>query len=51
MNPPSGCRFRTRCPHAMEQCSTTSPPLLPVGNHDRYVACYLYGAQAVRPVL
>jgi peptide/nickel transport system ATP-binding protein len=49
INPPSGCRFRTRCPHAMEQCATTSPPLLPVGNHDRYVACYLYNNQAVRP--
>ncbi len=51
MNPPSGCRFRTRCPHAMEQCATTSPPLLPVGSHDRYVACYLYSDQAVRPAL
>jgi peptide/nickel transport system ATP-binding protein len=50
MHPPSGCRFRTRCPHAMEQCATTSPPLLPVGSRDRYVACYLYSAQAVRPV-
>src|SRR5215472_15779258 len=49
INPPSGCRFRTRCPHAMEQCATTSPPLLPVGSHDRYVACYLYSDQAVRP--
>src|SRR5215470_6924596 len=51
INPPSGCRFRTRCPHAMAQCATTSPPLLAVGNQDRYVACYLYSDQAVRPVL
>jgi len=49
INPPSGCRFRTRCPHAMEQCASTSPPLLPVGSHDRYVACYLYSDQAVKP--
>jgi peptide/nickel transport system ATP-binding protein len=48
MNPPSGCRFRTRCLHAMEQCATTSPPLLPVGSPDRYVACYLYSDQAVQ---
>jgi peptide/nickel transport system ATP-binding protein len=49
MNPPSGRRFRTRCPHAMEQCATTSPPLLPVGNHDRHVACYPYSDTAGRP--
>src|SRR5919108_2711472 len=30
INPPSGCRFRTRCAHAMEVCATTTPPLLPV---------------------
>jgi peptide/nickel transport system ATP-binding protein len=50
INPPSGCRFRTRCRHAMEQCATASPPLLPVEGHDRYVACYLYSGQGVRPV-
>ena len=45
INPPSGCRFRTRCPHAMAQCAAASPPLLQVGNNDRYVACYLYQDQ------
>ena len=50
INPPSGCRFRTRCPHAMEQCAVASPPLLPVGSHDRHVACYLYSDQAMKPV-
>jgi peptide/nickel transport system ATP-binding protein len=55
INPPSGCRFRTRCPHAMAQCAATSPPLLQVGSNDRYVACYLYhdqtamGTPAPRP--
>ena len=24
---PTGCVFRTRCPHAIEECSTTVPPL------------------------
>jgi peptide/nickel transport system ATP-binding protein len=43
INPPSGCRFRTRCPHAMEICASDPPPLLPVGRTGRQVACYLYG--------
>src|SRR6266511_3040713 len=43
INPPSGCRFRTRCPHAMDVCAAATPPLLPVGNTGRQVACYLFG--------
>jgi peptide/nickel transport system ATP-binding protein len=49
INPPSGCRFRTRCPHAMPQCATASPPLLRVGRNGRYVACYLYSDQTATP--
>jgi oligopeptide/dipeptide ABC transporter ATP-binding protein len=27
MNPPSGCRFHTRCPHVMDICRSTAPIL------------------------
>jgi oligopeptide/dipeptide ABC transporter ATP-binding protein len=40
MNPPSGCRFHPRCPHAMPRCSTEEPKLLP--ESGRLVACHLY---------
>ncbi len=49
VNPPSGCRFRTRCPYAMAQCATVSPPLQQIGDHERFVACYLYSDQTVTP--
>jgi len=43
INPPSGCRFRTRCAYAMPCCAEAPPALLPVGaTHN--VACYLYAA-------
>jgi peptide/nickel transport system ATP-binding protein len=39
-NPPSGCRFRTRCPHAMPVCSEAQPPLTPVSASHR-AACVI----------
>jgi peptide/nickel transport system ATP-binding protein len=43
IDPPSGCRFRTRCAFAMPRCAETAPALHAVGAvHD--VACYLYEA-------
>jgi peptide/nickel transport system ATP-binding protein len=42
INPPSGCRFHTRCPVMIgEICRTKEPPLIEVGK-DHYVACHLH---------
>jgi peptide/nickel transport system ATP-binding protein len=38
INPPSGCVFRTRCPHAIEACAQTIPPVDHLGG-DHHVAC------------
>ncbi len=39
-NPPSGCKFHTRCPYAMDICSKEIPEYKNVGN-DHFVACHL----------
>ena len=40
INPPSGCRFHTRCPHADDVCRTVEPETRPWGDGDHYVACH-----------
>jgi oligopeptide transport system ATP-binding protein len=40
-NPPSGCRFHTRCPHVMAHCKTREPEMKEVEAGHR-VACHLY---------
>ena len=41
VNPPAGCRFHTRCPHATEKCKT-QPPKVELGN-GHYAYCHYCG--------
>jgi peptide/nickel transport system ATP-binding protein len=44
LNPPSGCRFHTRCPHVMDICRHQKPPIHRV-SADHEVACFLHSEQ------
>jgi len=39
INPPTGCRFYDRCPHAMDVCKQDPPPIM---IKDGFVRCWLY---------
>jgi len=43
VNPPSGCPFHTRCPKAIEKCSTVVPTLQKYmyNNEEHFVSCHL----------
>lgn len=40
-NPPQGCRFHTRCRHAMARCAEQEPPFRDQGD-GHWAACFLY---------
>jgi peptide/nickel transport system ATP-binding protein len=42
INPPSGCRFHPRCPHAMQVCKERFPARTDLGN-GHWTHCFLYG--------
>ncbi|WP_332461140.1 ABC transporter ATP-binding protein [Acuticoccus mangrovi] len=39
INLPKGCRFASRCPVALPECSDSLPPLVATGEEDRRAAC------------
>lgn len=40
LNPPAGCHFHPRCPHALPRCRTEQPPLREIAPR-RFSACHL----------
>lgn len=42
INPPSGCRFHTRCPNVMEKCKVENPKVINI-DEGHEVSCFLYG--------
>ena len=45
LDPPSGCKFHPRCPHAMEVCRNVTPRLKEVAP-GHFAACHLHDRQA-----
>jgi oligopeptide transport system ATP-binding protein len=43
LDPPGGCRFHTRCPHARERCRTEEPVLEGDGSDEAHdTACHFW---------
>ena len=50
INPPSGCRFHTRCPYVFDRCRTEEPELRSTGS-GQWVACHLRALPEERDLL
>jgi peptide/nickel transport system ATP-binding protein len=48
IDPPTGCRFHPRCPHAMPTCVVTAPPPVDLGS-GHWATCWLHVPAAERP--
>ena len=44
IDPPTGCRFHTRCPHVMDVCKVIQPPMCQAAP-GHFIACHLHSSQ------